>query len=298
MGAFKIIMSLVISGLIGYFTNYIAVKMLFRPRTEKHIFGRRVPFTPGVIPKNQPRLAKALGKAVSEQLLTGNDLKEALTSEKTASAAAEKAAGALFSDKQVGELLRSLAGEENSETVKSYARASITELAVRKIKEADISAMIISEGTAAISEKVSGSMLAMFINDEVIASFAAPLGEKIDEYIDSHAPEVIERAVDEELEKLSASTPAQLLEGAGVSYDAVKSGAAALFSKAAGEVIDPLLESVDIPAIVEAKVNAMSVEEVEELVMSVMKHELNAVISLGALIGVVIGLLNIIVQSL
>ena len=42
----------------------------------------------------------------------------------------------------------------------------------------------------------------------------------------------------------------------------------------------------------------MSVEEVEELVMSVMKHELNAVISLGALIGVVIGLLNIIVQSL
>ena len=297
MGAFKIIMSLVISGLIGYFTNYIAVKMLFRPRTEKHIFGRRVPFTPGVIPKNQPRLAKALGKAVSEQLLTGNDLKEALTSEKTASAAAEKAAGALFSDKQVGELLRSLAGEENSETVKSYARASITELAVRKIKEADISAMIISEGTAAISEKVSGSMLAMFINDEVIASFAAPLGEKIDEYIDSHAPEVIERAVDEELEKLSASTPAQLLEGAGVSYDAVKSGAA-LFSKAAGEVIDPLLESVDIPAIVEAKVNAMSVEEVEELVMSVMKHELNAVISLGALIGVVIGLLNIIVQSL
>ena len=42
----------------------------------------------------------------------------------------------------------------------------------------------------------------------------------------------------------------------------------------------------------------MSVVEVEELVMSVMKHELNAVINLGALIGIVIGLLNLLVQSI
>ena len=78
MSPLKIILTLAVSGLIGYFTNYIAVKMLFRPRTEKHIFGKRVPFTPGVVPKNQPRLAKALGRTVSEQLLTGDDLKQAL----------------------------------------------------------------------------------------------------------------------------------------------------------------------------------------------------------------------------
>ena len=66
MEAFKIIMSLLISAVIGYCTNYIAVKMLFRPRTEKHIFGKRIPFTPGIIPKNKPRLARALGAAVGE----------------------------------------------------------------------------------------------------------------------------------------------------------------------------------------------------------------------------------------
>ena len=42
----------------------------------------------------------------------------------------------------------------------------------------------------------------------------------------------------------------------------------------------------------------MSVEQVEELVMSVMKHELNTVISLGGIIGVIIGVLNVIVQRI
>ncbi|MCF0122932.1 MAG: DUF445 family protein, partial [Ruminiclostridium sp.] len=41
------------------------------------------------------------------------------------------------------------------------------------------------------------------------------------------------------------------------------------------------------------KVNSMSVEQLEDLVMSVMKNELQAIINLGALIGAVIGIINI-----
>lgn len=298
MTAAKIIMTLVISGLIGYCTNYIAVKMLFRPRTEKHIFGRRVPFTPGVVPKNQPRLARALGNAVSERLLTGDDLREALTSEKTAAAAADTALGALFTDKPVSDILTDIAGSENAENVTSYAKQKLTETAVRRVKEADIPALVISEGTAAVKEKVSGSMLAMFVNDELIASVAAPLGDKIGEYIDRNAEPMIGNAVSEEIERISASSPAELLESAGVTRDRVRTAAAELFRRAAAEAADPLIRSVDIPKLVEDRVNAMSVEEVEELVMSVMKQELNAVISLGGLIGIIIGLLNILVQSL
>lgn len=298
MGTFKIIMSLVISGLIGYCTNYIAVKMLFRPRTVKHIFGHRVPFTPGIIPKNQPRLAKALGSAVSEKLLTGNDLKEALTSEKTASAAADAAVGAVFTEKPVSELLTGLTGEENAAAVREFAEQKITAVAVEKLREADVASIIISEGTAAVKERVAGSMLAMFVNDELIASLAAPLGDRINEYIDRNAEETIGNAVKGELDRLEGSSPAELLNGAGVSPDTVREAAARLFRSAAVKAAEPLLATVDIPKLVEDRVNAMSVEEVEELVMSVMKHELNAVISLGALIGVIIGLLNILVQSL
>lgn len=48
---------------IGYFTNYLAVKMLFRPRREIKIGSKTLPFTPGVIPKGKPRLARVIGRS-------------------------------------------------------------------------------------------------------------------------------------------------------------------------------------------------------------------------------------------
>ena len=80
MSVIEILAGPVIGGVIGYFTNYIAVKMLFRPLKPVKIGGRTLPFTPGIIPKGKPRLAKALGKAVGEKLLTREDLRKMLLS--------------------------------------------------------------------------------------------------------------------------------------------------------------------------------------------------------------------------
>jgi uncharacterized membrane protein YheB (UPF0754 family) len=49
----------VVGGVIGYFTNDIAIKMLFRPYRPWYVGKQRVPFTPGLIPSNQERLANA-----------------------------------------------------------------------------------------------------------------------------------------------------------------------------------------------------------------------------------------------
>ena len=67
----------VIGAVIGYCTNYIAVKMLFYPRKEIRIFGHRLPFTPGAIPKGKPRLAKAIGNIVGKSLVTKEDMVKA-----------------------------------------------------------------------------------------------------------------------------------------------------------------------------------------------------------------------------
>ncbi len=60
----------VLGALIGYITNAIAIKMLFRPLREYRVFGIRVPFTPGVIPRRRAGLAESIGRMVSEKLLT------------------------------------------------------------------------------------------------------------------------------------------------------------------------------------------------------------------------------------
>ena len=78
MSIFKLIAGPLIGALIGYFTNYIAVKMLFKPHKPVMIGKHRLPFTPGLIPKRKDELAGAIGSAVSDVLLTKEDLAQAL----------------------------------------------------------------------------------------------------------------------------------------------------------------------------------------------------------------------------
>src|SRR5690606_29968058 len=70
--------TILIAAAIGYMTNYLAIKMLFLPRRPWIIGGRRVPFTPGLIPKRKGEIAAALGQVVSEYLVTTEGLKSML----------------------------------------------------------------------------------------------------------------------------------------------------------------------------------------------------------------------------
>jgi uncharacterized membrane protein YheB (UPF0754 family) len=64
----------VVGGIIGYFTNDIAIKMLFRPYQPIYIKGKQLPFTPGLIPRNQERLAKRVADTIMGSLLTPSAL--------------------------------------------------------------------------------------------------------------------------------------------------------------------------------------------------------------------------------
>jgi uncharacterized membrane protein YheB (UPF0754 family) len=63
-----------IGGIIGYFTNDIAIKMLFRPYRPLYLFKQRLPFTPGLIPSNQNRLALRVSDTIMGSLLTPEEL--------------------------------------------------------------------------------------------------------------------------------------------------------------------------------------------------------------------------------
>ncbi|MBP5972184.1 DUF445 domain-containing protein [Brasilonema sp. CT11] len=66
----------IVGGIIGYFTNDIAIKMLFRPYRAIYISGRKIPFTPGLIPRNQERLAKNVSDTIMGSLLTPQELQK------------------------------------------------------------------------------------------------------------------------------------------------------------------------------------------------------------------------------
>ncbi len=61
---------------IGYFTNYIAIKMLFKPH-YKTAFGRQ-----GLIPKNQEKLAEKLSQTMMDNFLSSQQWREYLVNSK------------------------------------------------------------------------------------------------------------------------------------------------------------------------------------------------------------------------
>lgn len=69
----------VISAFIGWFTNWIAIKMLFHPREPKKILG--ITFQ-GIFPKRQQMFAEKLGRLVSEELVSFDDISHKITDPK------------------------------------------------------------------------------------------------------------------------------------------------------------------------------------------------------------------------
>ncbi len=79
----QVLLMALIGALIGGMTNTIAIKMLFRPYEAKYLFGKRLPFTPGVIPMRREEASAKLGDIITGHLLTPEVFEEKLKSPET-----------------------------------------------------------------------------------------------------------------------------------------------------------------------------------------------------------------------
>ena len=71
----KALVTIAFGAVAGGLTNTIAIWMLFHPYEPPKLFGRwRIKFLQGAVPKNQARLASAIGRTVGSRLLTPDDL--------------------------------------------------------------------------------------------------------------------------------------------------------------------------------------------------------------------------------
>lgn len=274
-----------IGAIIGYFTNFLAVKMLFHPRTEKKLFGRTLPFTPGVIPKNKPRLAHAIGQAVANVLLTKEDIAGLLTDDTLNQASTALVAGSgVFSTGTVEDLARR-AGIEDLDTQR--AEDLLTDQIWESLQDMDFGGTVEQKARELLAAK---PMLAFLPLDSILASVTG----KVNEFVASEEFRAkIAAAVHEKAEQVLHAPTGELLSSMNLSETAVEGFLSATMRKLADTGLEPLMERINIAGIIEDKINAMDVADFEDLVMSVMKNELNAIVNLGFFIGLIIGIVNI-----
>lgn len=284
----------VIGAVIGYFTNYLAVKMLFRPRRPKYLLGKQLPFTPGAIPKGKDRLARAAGQIVANNLVTEEDLADRLLSSDMEGAVVEKILDTMDHDVQ-STLTALLRSEEGYQGLKGKAAEGLTAQIIDGVKGMDLGTLLTEKVGDAIRTWSVGSFFGMFVNQRRIESITAPLEETMLEFLDDHGQEIIQPAVEKKLDALEKSTPTELLERAEVDRETLREVVGDLYRRAVRAGISTVTGKVDLAAVIEDKINRMNVEELEVMVLQVMKKELDTIVNLGALIGFILGLVNLVI---
>ena len=287
----------IIGAIIGLITNWIAVKMLFKPIKPVKIGKFRLPFTPGLIPKNMPRIADAIGNSVSNDLLNAETLKEALLSEHIKGTVKQKIIDSLntleYNNNSIKTTLLNQISEENYNKVYDTASNKLTNTIFERVKEANLGAIVAEQISEAAEEKFKGSMLGHLGGNALANVISHTAEEKVDAYIDEHGIDTISEMVHNELDSLTNESISSIATTIAESEIDLVSILMNVYENTINEKLESVLEEVNISKIVSDKINTMDVKEVERIILQIMKKELNALIYLGALIGFVLGLLNL-----
>ena len=282
---------------IGYITNYIAVKMMFRPLKPVKIGKITLPFTPGIIPKNKDRIAISIGNSISDNLLTEETLRKTLLSDEIKEEIRDKVIDFLNNQTEnsqtVKEVLTNVVTEDYYNLVTEKIKNNLTSSIFDTVKRADLGKIIAEQLENAARDALKKSMLGLLGGNAIISMVSREAVQKIDNYIDENGKEVINGMVVNEIDKYTLKSISEITTNIGNSNIDLVSIIMEIYEKFVIDKVPEILKTLNISKIVSDKIKEMDVLEVEKLILEIMKKELNALVNLGAIIGFILGLINL-----
>ncbi len=285
----------VIGGIIGYFTNFIAIKMLFRPRHEVKIGNFTLPFTPGIIPKRKDQLARAIGETVAEKVFTEEDIQQIFLSDGMTEAVAEGFMDTIYrgqSSISLQELLDGILSEYEMEDFQKNLDDTMRRKVHMTINRTDIGERVSVECSKLLREKVRGTVAAKLLTGERISSISDYVGKHMQQYTKEQAETLIIPIVRKEITQTFETPLDELCTDIKVEKEQIKELLRRSYRKYISQYSIKMVKLFDIASLTENKIIAFQVEEIEALVNQTIKKEMQAVINLGAVLGVIIGLVN------
>lgn len=285
-------------GIIGYFTNWLAIKMMFRPQQPKYLFGVKLPFTPGLIPKEHCRIAEAIGSSISENLMNREVLEKDLLSDDMLFKLGETYDTFVAKQKVNTETLRSFLGHfiSSQDLVKIQSDTG-SELALQihsRLAGSNLGNMLAHSAVEHAISKMESSILGMAFNAELfLVLLQEPaehlLAKQINQIISNNSEEIITNLIGQESDKLLDTKVCELLKGHDEQLSQLRQILLDGYRQVISVHLPKILSTIDISRIIRERINEMDVEESERIILSVMNKELRTIVWLGSLLGCVIG---------
>lgn len=314
-----------ICAVIGFITNDIAIRMLFRPHTAKYLFGMKIPFTPGIIPKEKERIAEAIGGVISQNLMNQEVLQRYLLSDdmtqKVRTSVEEFLDTQKHNQESVGEFFKHYLSEEELQGIVSSVNANLTSQVHTKLSDSEVGknvAHIVVENvvdkmkamdpTEILSGLAGGlggikAAAATMFGGSILGKFFSLLREpaenmlanNINGMLKKNGAEIVSNMIDNETQTFMNTPVAMLLEGKDEQIKQIVNTVESVYRTIISEHLPRILESVDIAKIVKERIKELDVNETEKLIFQVMDKELKAIVWLGALLGMIMGCINTLV---
>ena len=312
-----------LGGVIGYITNDIAIRMLFRPHKAKYVFGIHIPFTPGIIPKEKGRIAEAVGGVISENLMNKEVLEKYLLSEdmtgKVRSAVEEFIATQQRNNETVSQFLGHYLSKEEIDTISQNINRSITKQTYEKLADSSVGEKVAHIAIDHVAQKLTidgaqellsgiggalgglGGMAGLLFGGNIVARFLGMLREPAEHFLAKNintmlrdnGEEIVSNMIGGEVDTFLNKPVSKLLEGHEEQLAQAVNTIESIYRSIITEHLPKILQSIDISKIVRERINEMDVNETEKLIFQVMDKELKAIVWLGALLGLVMGSINI-----
>lgn len=314
-----------LGGVIGYITNDIAIRMLFRPHKAKYIMGVHVPFTPGIIPKEKGRIADAIGGVISENLMNKDVLERYLLSDDMVSKVRLSVEEFIETQKHNPETVKEFLGHYLSDdeiaTISQNVNESITKQTYTKLSDASVGEKVAHIAIDHVAEKLSidgaqellaglggamrglGGMAAGLFGGNIVAKFLGMLREPAEHFLannintmlKNNGKEILSNMIGGEVDAFLSKPVREHLEGHDEQLNQVVDKVESIYRTIISTQLPKILESINISKIVQERINEMDVEETEKLILQVMNKELKAIVWLGALLGLVMGSINLLI---
>lgn len=243
---------LTISGLIGFMTNWIAIKMLFRPTLRRPILGQ------GLIPAQKDRIAYRLARAVSEDLINPEIIKRKIHESQAITKYREKATQYI---KNIIDdpLFRS----ELKILLVSYVDEMIAEKEVR----AQIAKSLIQQINKAVDENSFERV--------ALKAYSFLKGQEMQDLIEdalTKLPAGVEKGLDK-MDEFLDTLPDRIEQHSGTIEDLVTN------------MLYRLINQLDVHALVEDNLRQYDEKRIELLIKNASNDQLRYIQYLGAVLG-------------
>lgn len=284
----------ILGAIIGLITNGIAIRMLFRPLEAVRIFGIKLPFTPGLIPKEKPRIAKSLGDVVANNLLNENVIKNGLLSremdEKIIVALNGLIANKSTSDETLRELFYSFSGAERGEKIVDDVTSKVVGFSYERMVKLELGPLLSEIAVTEIVSNLQGSMFAMLINESLISSAKVKMSEIIERMVVEKGEAILDNIIQKESTNLLDKKLCDLYTEYQDKMPEFVDWVVQTYHQLIEKNIGILIRALDLSRLVEDQINGYDVLTFEKMLLEIMKKELNAIVWLGGLLGFIMGL--------